>query len=173
MEQKEAQERLAQAAAIAAAPRPMELGGRTLLVSAPTDADVMAITLQASRSSRTPLARLTLDPAFHALGAPLQTVAVREAAHAQVGGAPGLDAQEMLGALTAPDVLSFAIWVLARKNHPELRREDIRSLVTDANAVEVFVLFNEASGMADLGNSAGPPGSAAGQNGTASSSTGT
>lgn len=148
----------------AGAPRPLELGGRVLLCDPPTLKQNSLIGLECKQHAKasTPLQRVSRDPAFAELPAACQLEAVREASRTQAAGESGLTLGEWLEALASPAVLSLAVWLCCRKNHPDLTREQVRAWVTDDNAALVLARFLEASSMdaaGPEGNSAGPPGS--------------
>jgi hypothetical protein len=147
--------------ALCAPSLPLELGGRVLVVSPPTPADAAAIaTVIRNRARReTPLASLVNDPAFAKLPPACQAVATREAARVQARGRTQADIFALTDQLLTPEALAFAVWTLARKNHPDLAFEDVRPHLNEDNAPAVFVVYNEACGMAALGNGAGPSGS--------------
>lgn len=136
--------------AVCAPPRPLVLGERTLLLSPPTLSDTAGIAAEARRllAGQTPLGSLVNDPAFKLLPAACQVEAVREAAKVQVSGdGQNLSGMSLVEELAKPELLGFAIWVLARKNHPGLTLEEIRPAITEDNSGALFVDFLEASGM--------------------------
>jgi hypothetical protein len=148
----------------AGAPRPLELGGRVLLCDPPTVKENSLIGLECKKHTKaqTPLQRVARDPAFAELPAACQLEAVRVAAQSQAAGETGLTLGEWLEAMASPPVLSLAVWLCCRRNHPELTCEQVRGWVTEDNAAEVLARFLEASSMdraGPEGNSAGPPGS--------------
>lgn len=148
----------------AAAPsRPITLGGHVYLVDPPTVSQNKSIIFFIQRriaKRATPLSRLANDPAFKLLPLQAQVEAAREASKAQVGvgETPTIDGAAILAELMEPETLAFVVWLLSRRNHPDLRMEEIAPHITEANAVQVFAELNEASGMASLGETAGPVG---------------
>jgi hypothetical protein len=147
--------------ALCAPSLPLPLGGRVLAICPPTLADMASIAavVRCKVRRETPLASLVNDPAFSRLPPACQVEAAREAAKAQVSGGGPVDVFALTDELLSPDTLAFAVWTLARKAHPDLTLEQVRRGVTEANAPEVFARYNQACGMADLGNGAGPSGS--------------
>jgi hypothetical protein len=163
----------------AAAPtRPLAVGPHALLVSQPTLAQLASIAavIQRRLSAVTPLSLLANDPAFRLLPVAAQVEAAREAAKVQVSGnGRTLDGMAMATQLLEPDVLAFAVWLLARPSHPELRLEDVRPHVTAENAPALALELSEASGMASLtglfGGDGGPLASGRGSPGSPGSGT--
>lgn len=148
--------------AASAAPRPFPLGERTLLLSPPTLAQRAGIAAEGRRllgSSPTPIALLVNDPAFKLLPAACQVEATREAAKVQVSGESRLDGFALAEELGKPQLLAFAVWLLAHANHPGLKLEEVRPAITEDNAGVMFAEFVRASGILDLGpNSVGGSG---------------
>lgn len=132
--------------------RPFVLGDAVYALRPPTLADLAAIGSQARKriQSETPLAALVNDPSFKLLPVAAQVEAAKIAAQAQVSGSRPLDGMAMADALFEPDALAFAIWCCARPQHPDLKLETIRKEISQDNAAEVFVAFNEASGMVEM-----------------------
>lgn len=148
-------------AAASDAPRPFPLGERVLLLSAPTLADLAGIATEGRRlrQPETPLSRIVNDPAFGKLPLAAQVECAREAARIQAPGETSLTGGDLAEELGRPVLLSFAVWVLAKKHQPQLRLEEVRPCITDDNAGEVFVEFVRASGILELGkNSVGASG---------------
>lgn len=147
----------------AAAPsRPLSLNGRVLLIGQATFADMASIGTVARKHARkdTPLGRIVSDPVFKALPAEHQRALLVEAGRVQAAGGEVVDPFALQEVLLDPGVLSFAVWVLALKHHPDLKLEEVRPHVTGDNAAEVYYLLSEASGMLGLAekNSAGTSG---------------
>jgi hypothetical protein len=143
----------------AAAPtRPLVVGGTTYLISQPTPshlASIAAVILR--RTARdTPLSAVVNDPSFKLLPLAAQVEVAREAARLQASGGRSVDGLAIATQLLEPDVLAFAIWLLARPNHPDLKLEAIRPHVSEGNAVTLAAELTEASGMASLGSAGGP-----------------
>jgi hypothetical protein len=134
----------------AAAPsRPLLLGERTLLIAQATLPDVASIGSVARKHAHkdTPLGRIWGDPVFKELSPPERLELLREAGRVQAAGKVAVDPLALEDAMMEPPTLSFAVWLLARKNDPNLRLEDVAPLITEENAVEVYALLTEASGM--------------------------
>jgi hypothetical protein len=147
----------------AAAPsRPLLLGERTLLISQATPADMASIGAVARKRARrdTPLGRLTGDPVFATLPPALQRDLLLDAGRVQAAGSGGVDPLAVADELLEPDTLSFAVYMLARQHHPDLNLAEVRALVSEDNAAEVWLGLSDASGMATLAlkNLAGPSG---------------
>ncbi len=137
----------------------IELGGRTYLVSPPDDGDLMALRRYLRRRAQSPLQALLADPGFQQLGPRDRKAAVQAATAAQVKGGADLGKAAATDALLSPEGCRFLAWLSLRKKHPEVTLEALAGLITEANFESVFVRLDEATGMRDLGNSAGRPGS--------------
>jgi hypothetical protein len=153
-------ERNTEAAALA---RPLLLGDTTLLISQPTPSTMAAIAAVVRRRCRrdTPLGRVVGDPALKELSPQERMEVLREAGKVQARGDQAVDPLALMDEMLEPPSLAFAIWTLARPNHPDLRLEEITALVNEDNSASTWVAFTEASGMALLGNAPGASGSAA------------
>ena len=149
----------------AAAPvKPLFLGGKVYAISPPTLSIMASIGSVARRhcEAMTPLAALLHDSAWKELPLDLQRECAREATRAQIGGQRTVDQFDLTDQmLSNPEVLAFAVWCCALRNHPGLALEEIRAAITPENAAETFINFDDASGMLSLGGSAGVSGSAA------------
>lgn len=159
-------------AAVAPA-KPLFLGGKTYAISPPTLSIMASIGSVARRhcEAMSPLAALLHDPAWKELSPELQRECAREATRAQIGGQRTVDQFDLTDQmLSNPEVLAFAIWCCALRNHPGLTLEEIRSGINPGNAAEVFINFDDASGMLALGGSAGASGLVASSTPEASSS---
>jgi hypothetical protein len=132
--------------------RPLQVGPAVYLISQPTLSTMASIAavVRKRAAKDTPLGRLVNDPAFKSLPIQAQVEAAREAAKVQALGASTIDGLAMMDEMMTPEVLAFSVWVLARGNHPDLKLEDLTPHITEANASEVYVAFNEASGMNSL-----------------------
>lgn len=130
----------------------LNIGGRTLLLNPPTEAETLTITLEARRKLPTPISLLVNDPSFSKLPESVQSKAIETAARAQVLNtrSQDLDATELAQALLTPSVLAFAVWICARGNHKGITLEEVQKLVTDQNVGEVFVAYSEAAGLKAL-----------------------
>jgi hypothetical protein len=136
----------------AGGPRLLLLGDLALLISPATLADMSAIgSVARGRVKKdTPLGRITGDPAFATLQPAERLEVLRPAGHIQATGREAPDLYALADEFLRPRTLAFAVWVLARKNHPELKLEAISALVTEENAAEVYILLNDAAGMTGL-----------------------
>jgi len=155
-----------EAASAAMSPtRPLVVADRLFACRAPLLSDLAAIQVQIRKSrdrKSTPLGALVNDPAFKLLPAAAQVEAAKIAAQAQVSGQHTTDLQTMafdlLEGLQEPEVLAFAVWLCCRGPHGDLKLTEVRALISEDNAPEVFADFTEASGMLALAekNAAGP-----------------
>ena len=133
----------------AAAPsRPFALGNRTLLISQATISNLASLIalIRKKQVAQTPLASLVNDPAFSKLPMACQVEAAREGAKVQASGVKPVDALGLVDAMLEPEVLAFAIWILARANHPDLTLESIKAEVNEKNAPEKLAELNDACG---------------------------
>ena len=131
------------------APGSIEIGGRTLLVSCPTEKDIFAV-LQYARKQ----VKRSYNP-------------IKEAQEA-LAGIPGVTAEQQTAILlqawkvkaageipedavndyiTGKDGCAFYGWILTRKSHPEVTAEQWRAWVTDDNSIQVYADLDEASGV--------------------------
>jgi hypothetical protein len=139
-------------AAVTAAPRALTLGERTFLLAPPALSDSTTIAVEGRRllaARESPLSRLVRDAGFAKLPSACQVAATQEAVRAQLDGSK-VSGMDLAFELSSPPLLTFAIWLLARRLDSALKLEEIRSLVTEDNAGEVFVRFVQASGLLDL-----------------------
>jgi hypothetical protein len=138
--------------------RPLVLGDKIYACRPVKLSDLAGISIKIRKqqaSRETPLGRLVSDPSFKLLPVQAQVEMAKIAAAAQVKSSAPIDGAGLLDGLAEPASLSFAIWLCCKDQHPGLAHAEIAGHVTDENAAEVFVLFDEASGMSQLGNSAG------------------
>lgn len=145
---------------IAGAPGTINLGGRTFLVAQPTDSDMRAIAAFLQKHALSPVAALEADPDFKYLPPEMQEEKRRDAALLKFKQGTPFDGPSALQALTGLEGTRFVAWILCRKREPTLTLEQVAGLITEANYLAAAVELDVASGMADLGNSAGRPGSA-------------
>lgn len=141
------------------APGTIKLGGRTYLVGQPGLEDASSVAAFLKTHARKPLNELQDDPAFAYLPADEQKSRLLDAARLQ------LDQQRQpwtgeaaLAAMMTLQGVRFQAWLLIRKHHPEFAFDDACKLITEENYVPVSIELDFVSGMAKLGNSAGPPG---------------
>ena len=94
---------------------------------------------------KTPLARVVEDPAYKGLPLQVQIEVAKDAARAQLRGEqPG--EFELIDYVTHPDVLTFAVWLCARKQHKDLRQDEIAAEVAKVDSNELQVLAGEIMG---------------------------
>jgi hypothetical protein len=155
------------------APRAVTVRGRTFLIAKTRPADFLTVRNWVLKRVRpkSPLAEVVKDLA--GLSPDLQRIVVEKAAEKQLAnGQPGqVDFNEALDALTSADGCRFLFWLHARPNHPDLRQEELVTLIDEDNAAEVFFELDEATGMLALageaggrpGRPGGPPGNRSGR----------
>lgn len=138
----------------------LDLGGRTFVVSPPTDSDFATLAGElrrlAKRRVRSPLAAVAEELA--ALPAEYRRMAL-EAASAIAAAGPVEPTQDQVGAmLYEPEGCRFWLWQLARRNHPGLTLEELKGVVTADNVTEVLAGLSSATKVDRLGKSTGRAG---------------
>lgn len=133
--------------AIVSPPGTIELGGKTYLVSKPTEKDIFSVAMYAKKLAKrkyNPI-RETLD-ALAGLQASeeAKTAVILQAHRVQSSGEIPADAisEELMGAKGC----AFYAWVLIRKNHPEVTLEQLQDLINEDNSIMVFADLDEVSG---------------------------
>lgn len=142
----------------------LELGGRTYVVSAPTDADMATLAKELRRlalsRARSPLEALAEK--FNALPAAMREAAIRAAVDREaVNVRKEPDAEECASQLYTTEGCRFWVWWLCRKHEPALTLKDFDCVTADS-AVEVLLKLRDATDVSRLGNSTGRTCSAAG-----------
>lgn len=130
----------------ASGPGTIELGGKTYLVSKPTDSDIASIGDYVRKQAKkiyNPVKSLLED--LKDLPKDLQEVALKEAIRLKNDGEP--PEQLLVDIMTSPLGARFLAYMLIRKNHPEVTLKDFETLITDDNCMEVYVDLDHASGM--------------------------
>lgn len=134
---------------------PVTLGERTYLLSSPTLRDMDTVRNWILSRLPSPLAAVAadlknIDPKYH-------DAVLKAAAAVQPGGA-ALTAEAASKVLMTPDGCRFVFWLVARKNHPDLKTDDLKDLITEDNAAAVYRDVDDATGMNRLGNEEPPAG---------------
>lgn len=137
------------------------IGVHTFIVDPPTDKDLGTLLKFLKSRIKSPLQRVVDDPGFKQLTGPDRRAAIR-AATAATASQSGMDRGGATEALQTVEGCRFLAWLVCRKNSPDLTIEALAVLITEENYLSVFVDLDEATGMGQLGNSAGRPGSTKG-----------
>ena len=139
-------------AQIVSAPGPLTLtlGDRTetFLVRPPTPADLLSVQrwVRANvRPGATEPQGISSDE-LAGLAPEDRLIVLREYATAKAGRRE-LTQSEMLEGLQSPAGCSYMIWLSARPQHPNLRLEEVRSFISDANVDQVLADFDDAAGI--------------------------
>lgn len=141
------------------------LGEKTYFLSQPTDKDMQTIQkylgMFLGKKSKGWLERLVEKPSWAKLSPAQQDMLLRDAMELERSGqTPLFEANTMMEVLSSVDVTRFMTWLLLRKDHPTLdKAKDVDPFIDESNVDAVFVQLDEGTGMADLGNSDGRPGS--------------
>lgn len=143
--------------ALAAGKGTIQLGGKTFIVSPPTDSDARSIAMFLRKRARNPVQALRDDPDFSLLPPDVQQAKLAEAAARKFDG-QALDPVSAMEALMSVEGVRFMALVCLRKNHPDLTLEALAPLITDDNREAVFMELDQQTGMGPLGNSGGRPG---------------
>lgn len=120
----------------------------TLLVSAPTPADLMTmrrwVRARPSKADSQGLSSAELE----GLSAEDRIVVLKEYARTAKG-KRDLSPEELLDVLQSPEGCACMVWLAAKRHQPGLRLEDVQALVTAANVDQVLADFDEAAGVED------------------------
>lgn len=144
----------------AGSPQTITLNGNTYLVGQPTPGEMGAITAKLKKICKTPAAALLEDPELKFLPEEEQKQLIAEAVRKKVRDGVPFDPLSALEALADLDLCRFIAWLMIRKNHPDFTYEKACEAITEENRFLIAVELDALTGMGDLGNSAGQPGSA-------------
>ena len=144
---------------VTGAPGTIMLGGKPYLVAPPVPEDMGTIGAYLKQHAKSPVAALRDDPDFAYLPEDVQQERLRDAARRKFSDSQPFDPVSALEVLTSLEGTRFIAWVLLRKLEKAITYDQIVELVTRDNFERVSVELDIASGMAALGNAAGPPGS--------------
>jgi hypothetical protein len=147
-----------QANALAGAAGTIELGGHTFLVGQPTDADTRTIAMFVAKRLKDPLAALVNHPAWDRLSES-QRDRLFDATLQKGADAAELTRESAFSILSSLEGCRFLAWLLIRKKHRDITLEQLGQWIVAENCEAVFIQLDEASGMMQLGNSDGRPGS--------------
>ena len=132
---------------LASAPGTINLGGRTLLISKWTPADLYAAqdyARQAVRKSYNPFQEVAAAIDGLDLKEELRAQLYLQAHRVKVSGQIPDEAVDDF--LKTCEGLAFQIFLLTRRNEPGLALESIRAWIGEGNRVDVFCALDEASG---------------------------
>ncbi|VTS03282.1 hypothetical protein [Tuwongella immobilis] len=135
---------------IISAPGPLTIGNRTLLVSAPTPADLFTmrkwIFANAERilQSSQPVGLQQAD--LDRLDPEAQQTLLREFAMAR-SRKRELSADELFDVTTSPEGAAMMVWLATRKHDRSIRLEEIQALIDASNVDQVLADFDTATGV--------------------------
>jgi hypothetical protein len=124
------------------------LGGKTYLVSRPTEKDIFAVFSNAKKQ-----AKKLYNPFKHVLDAiagleiPQETKNALLMQAGKVSSSGEIPEESISEYLTSPAGAAFFAFILIRKNHPEITLEEIQKHITEENHVVIFAELDEASGV--------------------------
>lgn len=145
----------------AAALGSIELGGRSFLVSQPTQQDTATLGKYLLGMAQNPLKAMAAE--LEGLPPELQKMAIDSAIKLKMSRANVPTTEEeskgiLMAMLFTPEGCRFMAWILLRKEHPDVTLEMLKGLIHDGNYFDVLTTLTDQSGMASLGNSARPSG---------------
>ena len=139
------------------------IGGDTYLIAQPTEADMFTLHKRLMAAWKLEQSNLIASVAKSVAGMPasVQEIAIRAAVESQAKGGGDPAPSALSAMLLQPKHTAFWVWVLARKNHPDLKLATVEEFITAENQDEILSRLFSASSMADLSpNSIGATGSA-------------
>jgi hypothetical protein len=142
------------------APGPLTLGGRTFLVTAPSDETFAALRIYLKQRLRSPLAVIAEE--LDSLPPKYRQQFIDAAVKTKAGGGADLTSAYVEEQLLQPHGCAYLVWLLARPNTPGLTLEEVTPLVTPDNVTAVLSDLYAASGMETLGKDPGRSGSSNG-----------
>ena len=125
----------------------LTIGDTRFVVSQPTDDD--AVTLanelrrQAQAKVKSPLA--AISESLQGLPAAVQEKAIEKAVALTAGGKVQPTQDQIAAQIYEPEGCRFWLWLLARKNKPDLSLEDLKSVITAENAGDVLTRLTIAT----------------------------
>ncbi len=157
--------------AVTGAPGTIDLGGQTYLVAQPTDEDFATLRSHLKAKLDSPLKAIADDLKY--LAPADRAEAIKAAVALKTGGGAELTPQYVQEQLMQPPGAAFLAWLLVRRNHPDVKLDDVKAAVTGDNVLAVLADLKRASGMeaAAGGKVGGATGSAPGAGPTAPAST--
>lgn len=124
------------------------LNGQTWLVSKPTERDVFTVFSYAKKQAKKlyhPLKQVT--DALAGLDVPIEAKTALYLQAGRVHSNGEVPEESISEYLTSAAGAAFYFWILARKNHPELKLEEAQQWITEENSIAVFAELDEASGV--------------------------
>jgi hypothetical protein len=126
----------------------IKLGDTTYLVSKPTEKDIFCIYSYAKKQAKklyNPIKKV-LDT-INGLEVSKDIIEKLILQAGRVSQSEEVPDEAITDFLISPAGASFYTFILCRKNHPEIKLEDIEKLITEANSVTIFAELDEASGV--------------------------
>lgn len=132
------------------APGTIQLCGETYLVAKPTERDVFAVFFHAKKEAQklfNPFTEVMDSIKGLVVSEDQKTALLLQAHRVQLSREVPEDA--ITNYLTSPAGCAFYAWMLIRKEHPNIKLEDLRKEINEDNVLSVFSDLDVASG-ADL-----------------------
>jgi hypothetical protein len=148
--------------AVANAPGTIELGGRTYLVSQPTDQTFAALHKFLRERQQSPIQAVADDLKY--LPPEYRRMAIDAAVALKAGGGSGVTEEFARQQLMEPHGCAYLLYLLIRPEQPDTTLETIRALVTPDNVMDLYAKLHPAAGLAGLdagkanGRGGSPPG---------------
>ncbi|QVL32348.1 hypothetical protein KIH39_00060 [Telmatocola sphagniphila] len=136
-------------AAIISAPKPLDLGGNTILVGHP-GVDDQATMYSWARvqaiAAKAKLRGLLTDEDLDGLSPARQAVLIDRFAKAKASGAVAtVNDDDLQGVLMSAPGVRMMVYLASRRYSPEITQKDLESLITEENAMAVFIAFWQAT----------------------------
>lgn len=129
------------------APAPLTIGDRVFMVSKPTTADSLTAYNWAMQHLKEAKPQGLSREELEGLPPHLQELMVKEYAKAARTGRRKITDEDIAEAMLTIEGTAFMIWVSAKKQEPSLKLAEVQGLITEANYLQVYADFGEATGL--------------------------